>query len=410
MLRKQTDVAVKNTVRFIYSLLIYLSFNLYVNATMQDSNRSPDAIRVATFNIGLDQAKQRGELAQLLSKGDYPAALKSAEIIQRVAPDILLLNEIDGNDQGKTLQIYLDLYLKRGHANLQDLEYPYIYQPECNTGVSAGINFRGSEQRPDKFGFGHYDGQYCMALLSKFPILESQIQTFQRFLWKDLPGALLPQLDGKAWYSDEGIKQFRLSSKTHADIPVKIHGKVVHALISHPTPPVFDGEEDRNGRRNFDEIKFWQHYVNGDLNWLYNDNGVPSSGLKGNDRFVILGDLNASTVEGDATEINGKRAITELLHNPKVAPGFSERQVAQHIPQRTCDVPHNAQSQWCRYHTAAWKMRADYVIPSAFGLNIHNAGVFWPAADSELATLVSEDERGVSSSDHRLVWLDVTVR
>jgi len=32
-------------------------------------------------------------------------------------------------------------------------------------------------------------------------------------------------------------------------------GQVIHILASHPTPPVFDGVEDRNGRRNHDEIR-----------------------------------------------------------------------------------------------------------------------------------------------------------
>ena len=37
--------------------------------------------------------------------------------------------------------------------------------------------------------------------------------------------------------------------------------QTVHVLASHPTPPTFDGAEDRNGRRNHDEIRFWADYV-----------------------------------------------------------------------------------------------------------------------------------------------------
>ena len=36
--------------------------------------------------------------------------------------------------------------------------------------------------------------------------------------------------------------------------------ETVHFLVSHPTPPVFDGPEDRNGPRNYDEIRFWADY------------------------------------------------------------------------------------------------------------------------------------------------------
>ena len=54
---------------------------------------------------------------------------------------------------------------------------------------------------------------------------------------------------------------FRLSSKSHWDVPIRIGRETVHFLVSHPTPPVFDGPEDRNGTRNHDEIRFWADYV-----------------------------------------------------------------------------------------------------------------------------------------------------
>ena len=60
---------------------------------------------------------------------------------------------------------------------------------------------------------------------------------------------------------EEELEVVRLSSKSHWDVPVKVGGHTVHVLASHPTPPTFDGEEDRNGRRNHDEIRFWADYV-----------------------------------------------------------------------------------------------------------------------------------------------------
>ena len=67
----------------------------------------------------------------------------------------------------------------------------------------------------------------------------------------------------------------------------------VHLFLSHPTPPVFDGDEDRNGRRNFDEIKFWVNYISGD-SLLYDDKGV-KGGRNNKASFIIAGDLNASS-------------------------------------------------------------------------------------------------------------------
>ena len=86
------------------------------------------------------------------------------------------------------------------------------------------------------------------------------IRTFQLFLWKDMPGALLPDDPGTPepadWYSEDELDVFRLSSKSHWDVPIEIGSSTVHFLVSHPTPPVFDGPEDRNGTRNHDEIRY----------------------------------------------------------------------------------------------------------------------------------------------------------
>ncbi len=119
-----------------------------------------------------------------------------------------------------------------------------------------------------------------MAVFSKYPIQTDDVRTFQHFLWKDMPGALLPNdpaVPGEAdWYSPEELDIFRLSSKSHWDVPIKLPGrKPVHFLVSHPTPPTFDGAEDRNGTRNHDEIRFWADYVSGGrhASYIYDDEG-----------------------------------------------------------------------------------------------------------------------------------------
>ena len=59
-----------------------------------------------------------------------------------------------------------------------------------------------------------------------------------------------------------------------------VGGKVIHTLVSHPTPPVFDGPEDRNGTRNHDEIRLWSDYVLPSRSgYIYDDEGE-RGGLK----------------------------------------------------------------------------------------------------------------------------------
>ena len=110
------------------------------------------------------------------------------------------------------------------------------------------------------------------------------MRTFQLFKWKDMPGNLIPT----PFYSPDEVDILRLSSKSHWDVPVRIGGKTVHFLVAHPTPPVFDGPEDRNGRRNFDEIRFWADYITpGKSGYIYDDDGThgwPEAGRALRDR------------------------------------------------------------------------------------------------------------------------------
>jgi hypothetical protein len=57
-----------------------------------------------------------------------------------------------------------------------------------------------------------------------------------QFLWEDMPCAYLPfnPDSGESWYSEEELKVFRLSSKSHWDVPIEIDGRL---LAAQPTPP-----------------------------------------------------------------------------------------------------------------------------------------------------------------------------
>jgi hypothetical protein len=299
--------------------------------------------RVATFNASLNRSAA-GELVTSLSTPDDPQAANVAEIIQRVRPDILLVNEFDYVEGGEAVDLFRDNYLAVAHNGTEPIDYPYYFIAPSNTGVASGYDLDndGTVGGPnDAFGFGEYEGQYGMLVLSRFPIITEDVRTFQNLPWSAMPDARLPDDPATAepadWYSPEELGVLRLSSKSHWDVPVDVDGRIVHVLAAHPTPPVFDGEEDRNGTRNADEIRFWADYIAGvDTSWIVDDAGV-SGGLEPDASFVILGDQNSDPLDGD--------------------------------------------------------------------IDLVDAGVFWPTPDDELIRLVTIEP--FASSDHRLVWVDL---
>ncbi|MGL5871214.1 MAG: endonuclease/exonuclease/phosphatase family protein, partial [Xenococcaceae cyanobacterium] len=237
-------------------------------------------IRFATFNASLNRDAE-GKLIEDLSTPNNKQAQTIAEIIQRNNPDVVLINEFDYDAQGKAAELFRQNYLEVNQNGVVAEKYPYVYLAPSNTGIPSGFDFDNNgrvEGGNDAYGFGTFPGQFGMVLYSKYPIATDQIRTFQNFLWKDMPGALLPD-DANTptpndWYSPEELEIFRLSSKNHWDIPINIDGEIVHVLASHPTPPVFDGAEDRNGKRNHDEIRLFADYITpGKNSYIYDDKG-----------------------------------------------------------------------------------------------------------------------------------------
>jgi hypothetical protein len=371
-------------------------------------------VRVATYNLSLNR-NFAGQLVADLSTPANVQAQTVAEIIQRTNPDIVLLNEFDYVEGGVAVDLFRENYLEVSQNGADTVEYPYAYVAPSNTGIPSGfdLNNNGVVGGPDDaFGFGFFPGQYGMAVLSKYPIVTEDVRTFQEFLWKDMPGALLPDdpntPEPADWYSPEELDVFRLSSKSHWDVPVDVDGRTVHVLASHPTPPVFDSAEDRNGTRNHDEIRFWADYVTPGTasRYIYDDEGV-YGGLKPGSSFVILGDENSDPLDGDS--IPG--AIQQLTEHPRITDPLPTSAGAVEAAQLQggANLTHESDPA---YDTADFadgtpgNLRADYVLPSR-DLRVLDAGVFWPVLADPLSALT-----GVfpfPSSDHRLVWVDLRV-
>jgi Endonuclease/Exonuclease/phosphatase family len=372
-------------------------------------------VRFSTFNASLNR-NTAGQLVFDLSTPNNVQAKTVAEIIQRARPDVLLINEFDFDPMGTALDLFQTNYLSIGQNGAQPVVYPFRYAAESNTGIPSGfdLNNNGVIGGPDDaFGFGFFPGQFGMAVYSKYPIKTTKIRTFQKFLWKDMPGAKLPDDPATAapmdWYSPEELAVFRLSSKSHWDVPVKIGRKTVHFLTSHPTPPVFDGPEDRNGTRNFDEIRFWADYISPGKKskYIYDDTGK-KGGLGGGKLFVIAGDQNSDPFDGDSIPGSAQLLLEHRLVNARNAPTSpgGPQQAALQGGANTTHVGDPKFDTADFSDTAPGNLRADYVLPRK-NMKIKASAVFWPLNTDPLFSLV-----GVfpfPSSDHRLVWIDARV-
>ena len=386
----------------MYPVVLFLIGLVFMPVSAQE-------LKVATFNVSMEASNYAApgstligeELFQQLATGDNQQIKNIAEVIQRSRPDILLLNEFDYQpDPSRGYQAFQQRYLSQSQNGAKPIVYPYAYTAPVNTGLATGLDLDKdgikSDKGADAQGFGFFEGQYGMLLLSRYPIQQQGIRTFQKFLWKDMPGNLMQTIvdeQGKPWFDKAATDIQRLSSKSHWQIPVNVDGKLLYLLISHPTPPAFDGPEQRNVKRNHDEIRFWQDFLSpGKANYIYDDQGK-TGGFEGQ-RFILMGDLNASADEGNGL----RQGIGGLLDHKRVNSEF--------IPVSKGGAEHTANNKFAAGHTASWGMRADYVLPSYSGIKVKDGGVFWPQTEDELYYLVQDRQ---SSSDHRMVWLTLDV-
>jgi len=412
------------------SCLILLGLAVAVPAGAQART---EPVRSATFNASLNRNFE-GQLVGDLSTTTNAQARAVAEIIQRTRPDVLLINEFDFVDHAQAAELFQDNYLSVGQMGADPIDYPYYYVAPSNTGIPSGfdLNNNGVVGGPDDaFGFGFFPGQFGMVIFSRYPIDSDAVRTFQMFLWQDMPGALLPD-DPSApepadWYSQDELEVFRLSSKSHWDLPLLVGGKVVHFLTSHPTPPVFDDPPfypagvDFNGRRNFDEIRFWADYISpGKSGYIYDDAGN-TGGLKPGSLFVIAGDQNSDPLDGDSIPGAIQQLIEHPLVNTKVTPE-SAGAVEQDKLQGGLNLTHRSDPRFDTADfgfsdpfasppvpdTAPGNLRADYVLPRK-NMQIVDAGVYWPVSTNEFFRLVGARPAPFPTSDHRLVWVDTTV-
>lgn len=350
---------------------------------------------------------EEGELGRNLASGQDYRLQQLAQILQRVRPDVIVLNEFDYDPSNDAARLFNEQYLAQSRNDQTAIEYPYSFRGPVNTGLDSGLDLDSngiSGEPQDAWGYGAFPGQYGMLVLSRYPIRQERSRTFQFFPRASLPGAQRPfNPDGTGFQSDDTWERLRLSSKSHWDLLLEIAGQDLHLLVHHPTPSVFDGPEDRNGKRNHDENRFWLEYLDPSAkNYIVDDKGK-TGGLDQSASFVIAGDLNADPVDGDSAP----GAIKQLLESPLI----DSNCIPQSSGGREASATQGGKNQQHKGDPArdtsdfndefTGNLRIDYVLPSN-NITVRGCGVFWPAAGDEGHELVD-------LSDHRLVWLDISL-
>ncbi|QUM87705.1 endonuclease/exonuclease/phosphatase family protein [Moritella sp. 36] len=430
-----------------------------VNTKYIDTPVQPIEVKIAAYNLSFDRdsfealvaemqvtpAKQK-ELVTAYLDGSIADTDKEiaenviqirnvAAVIQKNRPSVLMMAEYnnDGIGEDKSALIgFQDNYLSiaqsidgaGGEANLDPITFPYFESYSTNTGLSSGLDLNndGHIGGPgDAWGFGMYHGQYAFALMSQYKIDSENTRTFQTFKWKDLAGEKIPTITicdgsqaipngmncGDKWYSSEEWEEVRLSSKNHVDAPIIIPtangDEVIHLLMSHPTPPVFD--PGKNKSQNAAEVKFWNQYIQG-KDFFYDDAGQ-NGGLADDAKFVIMGDQNLDPVAGD-----GESDVMQTLHDdPLVNQSVMNGELyptsygaSEHATDKRLSHPKPNRI------SSTFGLAVDYAIPSA-NLNVIDAGVYWSASYEEGRKLFNDarlgqygDSKSVSS-DHRMIWI-----
>ncbi len=316
-----------------------------------------NTLRLATFNTELSRDGP-GLLVRDLAKGGVPDIDAALDAIATIAPDILLLLDIDHDLHGIAAKLLRDALQEKG------VFYPNMEALRPNSGLRTGLDLNGDGRvgdPQDALGFGEFPGQGGMVLLSQYPL--GPVTDYTGTLWRDVDHTQPPtHPDGTPFPSTAAFAVQPLPYVGHWQVPVLINENALATITAlHASPPVFDGVEDQNGRRNADELAFAAQHLA--------DKGA-----------VVMGTLNLDPFDSEGR----LSAIDALLHHPKLQDPQPSSPLGQ--TRATQDGGANLRQLGDpALDTADWRdedgpgnLRVDYVLPAA-GFTVLDKGLHWPA-------------------------------
>lgn len=280
-------------------------------------------------------------------------------------PDVALLLGFDYDLDLLALSAFQALLADAGHS------MPHRFAARPNRGMATGLDMDGDGRTgtpDDAQGWGRFAGAGGMAMLSRLPIRQGDVRDHSDFLWRDLPGAMLPQQGGRPFPSAEVFAIQRLASTGYWLVPVALpDGGAITLMAWHAGPPAFGGPQGRNRLRNHDENQFWRLLLDGAL-------PMPPPAPP----FVVMGNANLDPARGDG--IPG--AIRRLLAHPALQdPRPAGRRADGPVDTATAHFPRGPGA-----------LRGSYILPDAV-LRVMDAGLIWPPEPAR----------------HALVWVDIAL-
>ncbi|WP_245190914.1 endonuclease/exonuclease/phosphatase family protein [Jannaschia formosa] len=285
------------------------------------------------------------------------------DVIAAARADVILLLDVDWDHSARGAEALRAALAEDG------LDYPHLVARAPNAGRPSGFDLDGNGrlgEARDALGYGRFTGDGGMVLLSRHPL--GPVEDLSDTLWSargPIPTEVLPL---------EAAETVPLASVAQWIVPLHVGATELTLVTMNASIPIYDGPEDRNGRRNADELAFVAE--------LAGTAAIP----------VVLGRANLDPRDGE-----GQRpALAALLAHPKLrdpAPRGMGGGGEGHAGDPALDTADLG---------GPGPLRLDYVLP-ARSLPVAGAGVDWPAAGDPRAEAVAAASRG------RLVWVDLAL-
>jgi hypothetical protein len=324
-----------------------------------------ETLRLASYTAALER-NAPGLFYRDIIHGKSSQIRAALRLIATIQPDILALQRFDWDAELRAARAF------QAVLNAQGCEMPHLVAPRPNTGVASGVDIDGNGQigRPgDAQSYGTFAGQRGLLLLSRLPFNAQDSQDHSQVLWANVPQTRSPD-------PPEIARVQRLAYVAMLQTSINWRQNSISLLTFHASPPVFDGPEDRNGRRNADEITYATALVD----------QLPKP-------LVLLANTNLDPIDGEGHN----EVMSQLLAHPKLQDPKPASLGGQAAPNTGHRGP-------ARLDTVDWRdprpgnLRVNYILPSR-DFALHDGAVHWPA--NELPDL--------QGNSHRLIWQDVSL-